>query len=300
LTLPPKNAAFPGSLKPGRSRSPGKARRNGRLGDGVHPVLRSAVEAKARLTTGLRIVFVLLCMFANELRAALAHTIAYSAALAAFTLIVIQITAPRGGSVKAANPEWIEVIRPLPAFALTIPEYEGPARYSIWRHVSGVGRKDVLSFGEDGGATATVEMFRGDVEEDDITSSISELRLSAPRAAPNGIDTKFGPVRVESAIEEGRNCLRFSRKFEELRFEIGGAFCNAGLELVDHGMVACALDRLTLMAAGSEPRLATLFARAELRRDFCGQKNVFLAATPKRTGWIDASRDPKLRRTAAK
>ena len=102
-------------------------------------------------------------------------------------------------------------------------------------------------------------------------------------------------MRVESAIEDGRNCLRFSRKFEELRFQISGAFCNAGLEMVDRGMIACALDRLSLLAAGSEPKLATLFARAELKRSFCGQRSVFLAATPKRPDWIEASRDPKLR-----
>jgi hypothetical protein len=300
LTFLPKNAAPPGSLKPGHSRRAGKASAKRSSEAGVHPVLRSAYEAKARVAIGIRVAFALLGLFARELHATAARTIAYCAALGAFGLILVEIAGPRGGSVKAASPEWIEVIRPLPAFALTIPEFEGAHRYSIWRHVSGVARRDVLSFGQEGGPTATVEIFRGDVDEEDITSSIAELRLSAPRAAPNSIDTKFGPVRVESAIEDGRNCLRFSRKFEELRFEISGTFCNAGLELVDHGMAACALDRLSLIAAGSEPRLATLFARAELRRDFCGQKNVFLAATPKRTDWIDAQRDPKLRRTAAK
>jgi hypothetical protein len=262
----------------------------------VHPISRSALEVKARLNTGLAVAFALVAMFANELRATLARTIAYAAALAAFALIVLEVIGSRGGATKAANAEWFEVIRPLPAFALTIPEFEGAPRYSIWRHVSGAGRKDVLSFGEPGGQTATVEMFRGDVEEEDITASISELRLTVPRTSPNRIDTKFGAVRVESALENGRSCLRFSQKYEDLRFEISGAFCNAGMELVDHGMVACALDRLSLVAAGSEPRLATLFARAELRRTFCGQKNVFLAATPKRTDWIDATRDPKLRR----
>ena len=45
-------------------------------------------------------------------------------------------------------------------------------------------------------------------------------------------------------------------------------------------MIACALDRLTLIAAGSEPKLGALFARAELKRTFCGQNSVFLAATP--------------------
>ena len=102
---------------------------------------------------------------------------------------------------------------------------------------------------------------------------------------------------METATEQGRSCLHGSRKFEELRFEISGTFCSAGLELVDRRMIACALDRLSLVSAGSDPRLATLFARAELRRNFCGQRSVFLAATPKLTvDWIDARRDPKLRR----
>ena len=80
-------------------------------GDGVHPVLRSVLEAKARLAAGLRIAFALLCMFANELRATLARVV-YSAALAAFALIVVEITAPRGGSGRARTPtDWIEVIQ---------------------------------------------------------------------------------------------------------------------------------------------------------------------------------------------
>jgi hypothetical protein len=236
-------------------------------------------------------------MFANELRASLARVVLYCAALAAFSLILVEITSHRGGAVTTATSDWFEVVRPLPAFALTIPEFEGAPRYSIWRHVSGVGRRDVMSFGEPGGPTATVEIFRGDVEDDDITSSISELRLSATLAAPNSLETKFGPVRVETEIEDGRNCLHVSRKYEELRLEISGTFCSAGMELVDRGTVACALDRLSLVSAGSEPRLATLFARAELRRTFCGQRSVFLAATPKLTAdWIDARRDPKLRK----
>jgi len=263
----------------------------------VHSVSRSARGVKVRLVTGLRIAFALTCMFANELRASLARVVLYCAALAAFALILVEIASHRGGAVKTANPDWIEVIRPLPAFALTIPEFEGAARYSIWRHVSGVGRKDVMSFGDDGGATVTVEIFRGDVEDEDITASIGELRLSAMQATPNSIETKFGPMRAESVIEGGRSCLHVSRKYEELRLEISGTFCSAGLEIVDRGMVACALDRLSLVSAGSEPRLATLFARAELRRTFCGQRSVFLAATPKLvTDWIDASRGPKLRK----
>ena len=42
-----------------------------------------------------------------------------------------------------------------------------------------------------------------------------------------------------------------------------------------------ALDRLTLLSAGSEPRVGALFADAELRRSYCGQRDPILAPTPK-------------------
>ena len=99
------------------------------------------MEAKARLATGLAVAFALVRMFANELHATLARVVAYGAALAAFALIVVEIIGPRGGSARSANADWIEVIKPLPAFALTIPEFEAQPRYSIWRHVSGAGAR---------------------------------------------------------------------------------------------------------------------------------------------------------------
>ena len=169
----------------------------------------------------------------------------------------------------------------------------------------GGGRRDIFTFGDLSapGATAVVELYRAGAEpdgtEDDITASIGELRLSSRPALPATIDTKFGPVTVEAFTDHApggeRRCIKFLRSFEEPRFELSGWFCNAGLEIVDHGMIACALDHLTLVSAGSEPKLAALFARAELRRTFCGQAGVLFAATPKRGGWIEAVRDPRLR-----
>jgi hypothetical protein len=43
----------------------------------------------------------------------------------------------------------------------------------------------------------------------------------------------------------------------------------------------CALDRLTLLSAGSEPKVGALFAEVELHRSFCGQRDPILAETPK-------------------
>ena len=62
--------------------------------------------------------------------------------------------------------------------------------------------------------------------------------------------------------------------------QLSGWYCNAGEEVVDRAVLACALDRLTLLTAGGDPALAMLFANAEVKRTFCGQRSPILAATP--------------------
>jgi hypothetical protein len=270
------------------------------LGNGVHPVLRSMVEAvalRARLAAipaasarGLRsagrAMAPLLVLFAAELHATLSRLFAYGCALGALAFVAAEfVTLP--GSAVVAQPapqqDWITVARPIPAFALSLPEFSEAPQYAIQRHASGVGRKDILTFGDDEGATAAIEIHRPGAEADsDETASIPELRLSPKPPSPNAIETKFGMVLLDEFTEGARRCLRFTRGFDEPRLIISGRFCNAGLELVDRGLVACALDRLTLLSAASDPKIGTLFARAELKRSFCGQKSVFVAATPKR------------------
>ena len=64
--------------------------------------------------------------------------------------------------------------------------------------------------------------------------------------------------------------------------QIAGWYCSAGDEVVDRATLACALDRLTMLSAGGDAKLAGLFARAEIKRTFCGQRSPILAATPER------------------
>lgn len=259
-----------------------------------------------RLHVFLAVAFPMLGMFEREMRASMLRLVAYGCALAALTAMVAEVMTRSGNALVAAVPDtqWIEVARPFPAFALKLPAFD-TVRYASWRHAEGGGRKDVLMFGDLGssGATAVIELYRAGAEpvaaDDDITASIGTLRLSARPALPTTIDTKFGEVAVEPFTDRApggaRRCLRFSRTFEEPHFELSGWFCNAGEEMVDRGMIACALDKLSLVAAGSDPKLGALFARAELKRTFCGQQGVLFAATPKRNDWIEAARDPRLR-----
>jgi hypothetical protein len=249
-------------------------------------------------------IHLLLRTFAREVQATLVRACLYACLLAAFVLIGMELLARTQGGVVAqpVAPEWIDVIKPIPAFALSIPELASEPHYAIRRHASGGGRKDVFTFGDAAAqeATATVEIYRQGAEADlpGESANLPELRLSVP-VAWRMIETKFGLAVVEPFTDRGpqgeRRCLRVTRAFEDPRLVIDAQFCNPGLELVDRHMAACALDRLTLIAAASDPKLTALFARAELRRNFCGQNSVFLAATPKRTDWIEAARDPRLR-----
>lgn len=261
-----------------------------------------AVALRAGIGFRLRVADAMLRMFAREFHAVLLRVTAYGCALAAMGLVVAEVMTRGQLAAETADTEWVEVNRPLPSFALALPEFD-ESRYTIWRHANGGGRKDVLTFGDLGssGATAVIELYRAGGEpaaaDDDITASIGQLRLST--ALPNTIDTKFGEVAVEPFTDRApsgaRQCLRFSRAFEAPRFELSGWFCSAGEDMVDRGMVACAIDRLSLVSAASDPRLGALFAHAELKRTFCGQQGVLFAATPKRNDWIEALRDPHLR-----
>lgn len=273
------------------------------------PAMRLAARKAAALRAGvvfrLRVADAMLRMFAREFHAVLRAVTVYGCALAAMGLIVAEVVTRGYQAAETAETEWVEVNKPFPAFALTIPEFDDQ-RYTIWRHTNGGGRKDVITFGDLGtsGATAVIELYRAggepEVGDNDIAASVAQLRLSTRPALPTTIETKFGEVAVEPFADRTpsgtRSCLKFSRAFEEPRFELSGWFCSAGEELVDRGMIACAIDRLSLVAAGTEPRLGALFARAELKRNFCGQQGVLFAATPKRGNWIEASRDPRLRR----
>jgi hypothetical protein len=86
-----------------------------------------------------------------------------------------------------------------------------------------------------------------------------------------------------------------SRCRSTIRLQIAGVYCKPEMEIIDRATLACALDRLSLNSAGSDVRLAAFFARAELKRNFCGQKNPFLYATPKREGWMAAGSEASLR-----
>jgi hypothetical protein len=240
----------------------------------------------------------------DDIRATLVRLLAYMGGLAALAVAAASFFAAPAdivaalGSASAQRPAWSTVERPYPAFELLMPELAGSAyNYAIQRRAKDGARKDMLSFGEpaDAGPQAgpyvLVEIYRPAVASDRFLDPSSEIATRIVDYAvtddvkPDGqIETKFGPVPLVdfAVVPHGheRRCLGFARTFGQPAMQIAGWYCSAGREVVDRAMVGCLLDRLTLV--NGDAKLHEMFARAEVKRTFCGQRNPILAATPER------------------
>jgi hypothetical protein len=221
---------------------------------------------------------------------------------------------PAASSVSAVveqKPQWMEVVRAQGAFALEAEELKGlEFRYTVRRHRTGGGRSDELSFGsvDADGPYARVSAYRPRREG---LSERTALDAVAAVAAISGIhaeyeergillETKFGVMpTVRLAIPANgrtRNCLAAAGAWTEPRFRLVAWWCNDGPEIVAPGDFACLIDRIALMSAGGDDKLAEFFARAELRRDYCGADGSFMSPTPRLVhDWINDKRRPQLR-----
>jgi hypothetical protein len=222
------------------------------------------------------------------------RVLAYVAALAVLALAAAHWVRSTPAAIVDAEPaptvEWVQVAKPFPAFSLPIAELaDASPDYAMWRHVSG-GRQDIMTWGELQGAGPhlRVEIYRPAAEIAHFDSAEREIaaRLEGTDASafkPVGaMETKFGAMSlVAFSINPARQCLGFVRAYKNPQLQILGWHCTSGAVPVEHDLAACALDRLTLLAAGGEPKVRELFARAELKRTFCGQRSHLLTPTPR-------------------
>jgi hypothetical protein len=206
-----------------------------------------------------------------------------------------------------AKPQWVVAERSPPAFAMSVPDIADPhPGYSVLRDADGGGRRDVMTFAGRG-RSATIEVYRPGDEltkfgtfESDLAARIKPLGVAERIVQAPAIDTRFGQVELYdfTLTTESRQhgCLGFVRNQSDPKIQIVGWACQAGPEMVLRPMVACALDRLTLLSAGNDANLARFFAHAEVKGTFCGGKQPhgphMAAAAP----WMEANRAPKLRR----
>ncbi len=229
----------------------------------------------------------------EQLPATIVRLLAYLGGLMLLSIGAAQIfqSRPAIDAIKPADRgQWNEIARPFPAFALSIPEAAGtPARYAVRYNRNGVGRKDILSLGEPDLAAPylRVEIYRPGREIKRFAEPVAEIATAAQALKPDHLqrgeplESKFGPLSVVSFdTAKGAHCLGFVRSYDDPLLQLSGWFCRGGA-LVERSTLACALDRLTLLSAGSEPKIGALFAKADLKRNFCGERDPILAATPK-------------------
>jgi hypothetical protein len=250
---------------------------------------------------------------ADEFHAIIVRITAYLCGITVLALIATDLIsrfqddadfAPR--PILRESP-WSEVERPQPAFAAPSPELDGKtATYQTLRHAAG-GRKDLLQWSEAGIALpfASIEIYRPGDELTAFAPPTVEIKArtalwNVPEVQAAGvIVTKFGPASLVAfeTTAAGRpfSCAGFVRSFETPRFEIDGWTCQGDTAPARRQAAACLLNRLTLLAAGSDPAFAEKFARAELKREF-GCETIDASIRPI---WLDTMDDPHLRGTLA-
>jgi hypothetical protein len=158
------------------------------------------------------------------------------------------------------------------------------------RHLAGGGRADILTWGEmkSRAPHLMVEIYRPGSEreafekpEREIAARLEGLDIVALRSTGE-METKFGRASlIEFSLgKPNRQCLGFVRAWRDPFLQILGWQCSRGSAPPERALAACALDRLALIGT-SEPKLRALFARAEIRRNFCGQRSHLMTPTPK-------------------
>jgi hypothetical protein len=223
-----------------------------------------------------------LLAIADEVVGTLAHLVAYVGALALFAILALaalgQLPELRGDD-PADKPGWSTADRSHPAFAVSrIDSSDKTASYTILRHPEG-GRRDVLRWNSEANKPlAELEIYREGREFDVARPATVDLAVQMGLGAGHTleqaglIDTKFGPValfRPVGTAEGTRACLGYLKRYEEPALQISGFSCQGDTMPTRRAAIACTLNRLTLLASGNEPRLAELFAHAELKRRGC-------------------------------
>ena len=192
--------------------------------------------------------------------------------------------------------------RAYPAFAVSQFDLPGKTEaYEIFRNPGG-GRKDVFRWAAPGERPiAELEIYRPGGELSQSGPPIAEL---AGRMDPDGmrelqaagvIDSKFGTVTLLGLTDregDARPCLGFMRGFDQPDVRVSGWSCQGDTVPARRAAIGCILDRLILLTAGNDPKLAELFAHAELRRGSCAPA---AAAPVMSADWVTGAQNPRLR-----
>jgi hypothetical protein len=240
--------------------------------------------------------------FARELCGTLARLVAYVMALAlpAFGFVALWEQLPDATAMDpSAKAIWSLAERSPRAFAVSqFNLHDKTEAYEVLRHPGG-GRKDLFRWsGADNKPVAELEIYRPGSELNHFGPAIAEI---AGRMDPDGlreleaagiIDSKFGTVTLLRLVggADTQACLGFVKRVDDA-IRISGWSCLGDNLPARRATIACMLNRLTLLSAGNDPRLAEIFARAELRRSDCTAS----AMPALSADWLTGTGNPKLR-----
>lgn len=245
--------------------------------------------------------------FAEECRAISVRLLAYACGVGALALIAADLfSGAATDTIEVPVPlrsreAWVATARPLPAFSAPVADFASQSEsYEILRHAEG-GRKDILRWSAAlaEAPLSQIELYRPGAELTAFAPPASEIAFRVAHGRTEGvqaagvIETKFGAVALLGFSNHGsgkpRPCIGFAHSFETPRLQISGWSCQGDNAQMQRQAVACALDRLTMLSAGNDPKLAELFARAELKRAGCSN------LTPRSSDWVTATHEPLLR-----
>jgi hypothetical protein len=246
-----------------------------------------------------------LASFADECCGMLARMLAYVGTLALLAILGVHVwdrLPEMADAGPAAEASWSVASRSQPAFAVgQFDSSEKAVSYEALRHPEG-GRKDIFRWGPPGiWPVAELEIYRFGAELGQPASLTTDLAARMAQTssgvrsdleAAGVIDSKFGNVTLLRLAggSDARSCLGFVKRFDETQLQIWGWSCQSGALPARRAAIACGLDRMMLLTAGNDPKLAEMFARAELRRGNC--------AAPASAGsadWVTTAQNPRLR-----
>jgi hypothetical protein len=150
------------------------------------------------------------------------------------------------------------------------------------------------------GPITELEIYRPGSESDEAGPAVGDI---AARMDPSGqreleaagiIESKFGTVtllRLIGGTNSARACLGFLKRVDAANFRISGWSCQGDSLPARRTAIGCMLNRLTLLAAGNDPKLAEIFAHAELKRGDC----TTAVAPALSADWVTGSENPRLR-----
>jgi hypothetical protein len=241
--------------------------------------------------------------FADEVCSTAARLIAYVVALALLATLGIALwnrLPDTTATEPAAKGEWSAASRSVRAFAVSQSDSRNKTEiYEMFRHPQG-GRKDVFRWtAADQKGVAELEIYRPGAEVNRAGPAIAGI---AVRMDPVGareleafgvIDSKFGTVTLLRLIgaEAGRSCLGLLKRIVEPDFQISGWSCQGDTLPARRAAIRCMLNRLILLTAGNDLKLAELFAHAELKRPDCASPS----APALSADWVTGNESPRLR-----